>query len=606
MQIGGGFTRGAVLASLVLLAACGSSRPVDGEGAVGGVAGAACVEDDFCAGAAERVITPTQAQIDGLSEERLFLGNKTQKFNLGGYGLNPLQNLPDPFAPLGENLTVPAQERVHYAARTRDEENTTLRLLLLALGDTRVVFVTVDAIGAGNIIQQRLTQAIVDASCALDFCVPADAVLFGQTHTHAGADLQGLWGGVPQDWIDNTLLASAADAVSEAITARRRARLRVSQAETLDFNNYRRPRVDPAADADPHVTLLRIEQSGGRRTIAQLLQYNAHPTSIDEDPRVPHADYVYGAMRYLEQQHGGVALYYNGVIADASPSGGQCDFDEPDAYERVRCRGHDLAAFADAQSLRTLSPQLAHRAVTATLPVTNPLFVAAGGLGAFNRYYDFTATVLTEIPVLGDILGTTTAEIGQVATTATTLVSRVSIGGAGGLEIVTIPGETTNTFGQFIRRVAAYANPDATVMTLGLTHNSFGYIIPEEEFSYVDLTGETGFLIPFTGYEEFVSLGPLTAPLLRMQAYIPLFDAPATEYLPEYLRACADPASPDCLITDIANNLERIQSSYAQQCVDAGAPEALCTLLDPQTPLAGVCLGAGLPVAVCGLLGDGA
>ena len=32
--------------------------------------------------------------------------------------------------------------------------------------------------------------------------IPPENVYFGQTHTHAGPDLQGLWGGVPASWID--------------------------------------------------------------------------------------------------------------------------------------------------------------------------------------------------------------------------------------------------------------------------------------------------------------------------------------------------------------------------------------------------------------------
>src|SRR5690606_32075722 len=287
---------------------------------------------------------------------------------------------------------------------------------------------------------------------------------------------------------------------------------------------------------------------------------------------------------------------------------GDCNFDEPDAYERVRCRGEALADFALRQPARALEPQLAVRSVTATLPVTNPLFLAAAPIGAFNRYYDFTPTLVTDIPVLGDILGEVQTEIGQVPTVAQTLVTRVSLGGSGCVEIATIPGEATNTFGEFIRGIAAAANPDATVMLFGLTQNSFGYILPEEEFSYVDASGDTGFLIPFTGYEEFVSLGPLTAPMLRLQAYLPLFDAPPLEYVPVYLRSCVaeGPSSAECLIAELARDLEYVQTSLADNCLGAGAPEAFCTLLNPQTPLADLCLSLNvLPVEFCGLLGDG-
>src|SRR3546814_16472993 len=91
-------------------------------------------------------------------------------------------------------------------------------------------------------------------------------------------------------------------------------------------------------------------------------------------------------------------------------------------------------------------------------------------------------------------------------------------------------------------------------MLLGLTQNSFGYIIPEEEFNYLDASGDTGFLVPFPNYEEFVSPGPLTAPLLPAAAYIPLFDGPARAYTPAYLRACSSTVSQTRVPPDTPQN----------------------------------------------------
>ncbi|HEY1077625.1 MAG TPA: hypothetical protein VGE51_13120 [Fontimonas sp.] len=609
-----------VLLLSLALAACGQSQRVTGgpgpsptpapsatPTAPPGAADA-CTAEDWCVGAAKVAVTPTQAEIDGIEEERLYIGSKLQQFNLGGFGINPIQNLPSPFADLGPSLTQPAQEPVYVSARSGEAENTFVRVTALSQGETRVVFVSLDAIGAGNLIQDGLRTAIVDASCAVDWCVERDHILFGQTHSHAGADLQGLWGGVPIQWIQDQLYAGAASAVTQAIGARQRASASIASGETNDFNNYRRPRVTVDADADAHMALLRFESARTRKPIAQILQYAAHPTSIDEDPRVPHADYIYGAVGLLERE-GGVGMYFNGPIADASGSGGACTFEEPNPYDSVRCRGEAIAGFALAQSARPLPPALAIRSVNVTLPVTNPLFLAVAPIGAFNRYYNFTPEQLTSIPGLGDLLSDVQTEIGQAPTVAQTLVTRVSLGGAGGVEIATIPGEATNTFGNFIRQVAEAANPGATTMLFGLTQNSFGYILPEEEFSYIDASGNTGLLIPFTGYEEFVSLGPLTAPLLRIQAYIPLFDADPLTYLPDYLRACAAPgiASTDCLIADVARNLEYVQTSLATNCLEAGGPEAFCQLLDPQTPLQTVCRSLGqLPEEFCDLLGDAA
>ena len=100
--------------------------------------------------------------------------------------------------------------------------------------------------------------------------------------------------------------------------------------------------------------------------------------------------------------------------------------------------------------------------------------------------------------------------------------------------------------GQLLRTLAwGDLKEERPMMLMGLTHNSFGYIIPEEEFG--------GPLAPELPYEETVSLGPLTAPLLRLQAYFPLFDVPEEAYAPDYFSACADPQDDAC-ITQVLNH----------------------------------------------------
>ncbi len=564
----------------------------------------ACVAGAFCVGAAKRAITPTQAHIDGIEEPRFFgAASHLQRFNLGGFGIDPLQNFPDPVAGFGDQLTQPAELPAYRNAAGRDED-TGLRVLLVAVpGGETVVFIGIDAVGAGNVIQARLRGRVAAATG-----IPAANILFGQTHSHAGADLQGLWGGVPQDWIENTLYPAAVSAVLDALVAARPARLTSAQGSAPQFNNYRRPRVDEAAEADPTVTLLQARDLDTGLVLGNLLQYNAHPTSINEDPRVPHPDYVLGATDWLESM-GGVALYFNGPIADASPSGSRpdCSFPDDGRYGLVRCRGEGIANVATGflEDARALAPTLSIAHAEAVLPVTNPLFLAAGTLGSFNRYYDFLQLPLAGIPFIGETLAAQLTSLPQLTPTAATDVVRVTLGGAeAGLEIVTIPGETTHTFGQYIRSLAA---PGAQVMLLGLTQNSFGYILPEDEFDYLDRPDRAGLFVPGTNYEEFVSLGPLTAPLLRLQAYNPLFGVSAQDprNLPPLVTACFNsPADPACGLSVVGRRLDYYQRSFAEICRSNGGPENFCALLDPDTPLAEPCREAGLPEGVCSLLGD--
>ena len=575
-------------------------------------------------GASKQRVNPNASQISGETEQRLGDAPRTQKFNLGGFGLNPLQNFSDPFNMAGDQLTQAAeqpcllQDQSSYdpASFTESQclESTWIRALVIEQPDPdniannqEVVFLVLDAIGAGNVIQNNVRAAIVAATG-----IPSSNIVFGQTHSHAGADLQGLWGGVPQSWLSNVLYPQAVAAVIEARSRKQDVELTVRSGALPEFNNYRRPRqTDPNIDADVIGTLMQAISLSTGEPVAHFMQFNGHPVSINESPRIPHPDYPLGVTDYLESL-GGVALYFNGPIADASSSGRRegCvndpKYDDVSAdYGNQHCKGEGIADGGLGFPIeRRISHGLSIRNQEVTLPVTNPLFVGVGLLGAFNQYYDFTGAN-------GQLPEEAQAQaqyLPQATPYTTTNVTRITLGDAEtGLEIVTIPGEATGTFGKWIRSLA---NPNAHTMLLGLTQNSFGYIIPEEEFSALDASGDGGLAgVPFTGYEEFVSLGPLTAPLLRTQGYIPLFERQedAQAYLPTYLAACqADPASNECLFSMAGFRVDYVQREYADRCHEFGGEDAamFCELVNPNTPLASQCLAAGFPDGMCSVFGD--
>lgn len=573
-------------------------------------------------GAAKLPVDPTVAHVEGVDEARFGGAPHKQKFNLGGFGIDPTQNFPDPIGALGDQLTEPVSQPCliknqdsydssNFNADSDCLERTWIRAMVLqdSVSGEEVAFLVLDAVGAGNLIQKGARAAITEATG-----IASSNIVFGQTHTHAGADLQGLWGGVPQDWIDNVLYKQAAAAVKAAQASVTPAYLSVKKGHYEDGNRYRRPpQTNPDSDADTLGGLLLAEDAVTGDVVASLMQFSGHPVSINEDPRIPHPDFPLGVTRHLEETLGGTSLYFNGAIADSSSGGGSqdCSFRDDGSYEGIgsgdyanqRCKGKGMAeaalSFGDAKALK---PDLAIRNQTVYLPVTNPAFVGGGALGAFNKYYDFTELPADQAPAE---LEAQYRFLPQATPYAITDVTRITLGGASsGLEIVTLPGEATATFGDWVRSLAS---PDASTMLFGLTQNSFGYIIPEEEFRYIDASGDDGFTAPFTGYEEFVSLGPLTAPLLRIEGYLPLFDhqVPDGAYLPDYLKACVDDyGSRDCLFSMAGFNVDYIQKAYAKQCRDQGAPEEFCAQIDPDTPMEQFCRDAGLPDGACSVFGD--
>jgi hypothetical protein len=574
----------AALAMLAMLAAC-SSDSLDESSLTGGEASSSSTE--LRVGAAATPVAPTAMQVGGEEEARPLGRTVTQRFHLGGFGLGPFPALPDFLNNLIAND--PAGDTVYHGPY--GPEPIWLRVMALSRPASvpeaeavDVVLLTLDAVGTGNLIQREMRERISAATG-----IPPQNILLGSTHTHAGPDLQGLWGGVPRSWLDNDdpeqpgLYQAGVRATLEALADRAPARLRVMEISAPEFNSYRRARILGSEAADDSLMMLQAARVDDGQIIGSIVQYNAHPTNIGagEVPRIPHPDYVVGVIDAIEQAHGGTTLFYNGPIADASNSGPGAD----DAYTRSRLRGEAIAARlleAWPEQAVELPPTLDFRSETVLLPLLNPLFVVAGLLGGFDGYYQFAllppfedttllgdvlgglpivgslldvvetlpligAGNITDLPIieplgpLGQLLTEIDAALPQLALSVSTPVSRVTIGDPDGigLEIVTIPGEATNTFGQDIRALSSASH----TMLLGLTQNSFGYIIPLDEFA----VGEV--LAASAPYEELVGLGALTAPLLMLQAYRPLFDAPLAEVGGDPLTACvSDPQSTDCLL----------------------------------------------------------
>lgn len=670
----------AALLGVYLLTACQGNAELSPSSAIGtgaggspaassdqsSVVGSGCTPGAFCVGAAKQRITPAQQYIDGIVEPRFEAASVLQRFHLGGYGVGPFVPVdiaakspfgvalgldgnvcvPDPvmavFGPivdeegpfcLGNPVAVRRFHCQGFVSCGEDDpaaEHIWVRALYLsqpgadAAQTTELLLVSLDSIGTGTTIVAGMKAAIMARLPGLH----EENILLGSTHTHAGPDLQGLSGGVPQAWISATLYPAVAEAAVQARERARRATLTYASALDPAFNSDRRSNYrDGAPEPDPRLSILQARAPDGA-VLGTLVQYAAHPISVDSDSgkeqgRAPHADYPLGINDTIESATGAVSLYYNGPIADASPDGPN---DPNDDYNHVRVRGRCMAQEALAilgdsrfqpcpnteldlstRQLQTFESGLVSRAVNIRLPITGPGFLVYGLAGQFNRYYDFTPTRWAAIPGISGQFSEPAVDTPQLALSVATWVNRISIGtGPGALQLVTIPGEATNTFGQYIRGLAQTQADSDHVMFLGLTQSALGYILPEEEFSYIDESGRAGTFLPFTTQQEYASLGPLTAPLLRMQAYNPLFEVAQDDprNLPPSLLACEDPGSQDCLVGRLLARVDYVQANYAYTCRKNGVPEEICQQLDPQTPLAQPCREAGGSEDLCDIAGD--
>ena len=526
----------------------------------------------WCAGIAVESIAPSAKHIAGVPEAD-GPNTRNQKFGLGGYG--DVAGLGDP-----SKLNISAGDATGNYTNPEDlgqEQAINVRVMYLTIpGKPAVLFVTLDAAGTGNLIQKGIKTTVSKATG-----VPIDNILVGSTHSHSAPDLQGLWGGVPATWLSCTpeeaaligcgeddkwtggLYQRAAAAAKRAKDQAVKVRLETATQE-VNLNGTRSPKAVPDMTTDQALTVLRAVALGTDETVATLVQYAAHPTILGSDNRLTHSDYVNATLRTVEKALGGRALYYNGPIGDASARDNipnSCDKPDGNIYtvgsenvKKAYCRANSYGKSLGGAAVRLINNSdlrkpvdvdlaVGHR--TAVLPVTNPLFVGAGAIRAFNRYYNFVETPADDIPQINMLRNS----LPQLAPTASTTVSRITLGkpqNGKGLEMATIPGEGRNGLGQLLRKLAyGPQSKGKPMMLLGLTHNSFGYIIPEEEFGG-PLPKNSGYELI---YEETVSLGPLTAPLLRYQAYFPLFNVAPEFYAPAYLTACqGSPDSDACLV----------------------------------------------------------
>lgn len=394
----------------LVIAACGSAPPLQ--------VGFAAVD-----------VSPTTEQIT--AEERIFMG---------AYGI--------PFIRWAEGVHDPVYARA-MVIQTRAEAGT--EPVTLAL-------VVLDLPGVGQDILRQL-----ESNISAELGISPDQVLVGATHSHSAPDLQGLWGGVPLAY-RNALIAGATQAAVTAFESRELATLWAGS--TQGPNHNRRG----WEDTDGTLTTLVAESETGEH-LGILVNFAAHPVILGFDNRLISRDFPGYVVDQLERELGGTALFFNGVVGDASPTVPPAPDGEPylTDFHRAEAYGQLVAqtAIAATQAQTKLDGPLWVRTARWEQEVSNVLFIMVAeltyyseGLQDPNRPY---------VPLRATAFG-----IGEQ------------------LQGISFPGEALTRLGQDIKSHTAAPY----VLFLGLTCESVGYFIPGDEW----LIGRND------NYEEAVSL----------------------------------------------------------------------------------------------------
>jgi hypothetical protein len=139
------------------------------------------------------------------------------------------------------------------------------------------------------------------------------------THSHAGPDLIGGWGFVP-DWYMTQITDTIKQSVREAVASMQPAKIEVGEVEARDENSERRDTYRSAEEQQ--LTWLRATALKGKETIATVGAYAAHPTTRGTNDGTASSDWVGLFETGLENRFGGIGLHFMTGLGNMSTSGG--------------------------------------------------------------------------------------------------------------------------------------------------------------------------------------------------------------------------------------------------------------------------------------------
>lgn len=361
-------------------------------------------------------------------------------------------------------------------------------------GRTPLVLVALDLVGF-------LNRDVRAASARITRRFPASVIL-ASTHVHAAPDTLGLWGpgwivpvgsGIDPDYIER-VERGVASCAAEAASRARPATARFAHAHApvdLSYNIHAEERADTATAKDDAVDVVRWIDGDGNG-IATIVSWACHPEALGRDNTSITADYPGVLNGELERRLGGTALLVNGAIGGLVtvrvPAGGAQDFALADAVGRRLAE--TVVAALDSPDATSWAPQpngIAAVSREVQIPFEN-------GWWRFFRWLG-----LLDIDLDAERRASSTVTAWRM----------------GPSEWLTVPGEIFPSLG---RRYKATMSAPFRFL-IGLGQDELGYIMEADE--YAD---------DLYGYEQMMSPGPQTAPVLNEAVDAVLRDLAVAEH----------------------------------------------------------------------------
>lgn len=294
-------------------------------------------------------------------------------------------------------------------------------------------------------------------------------VMVAAIHNHSGPDTYGIYGGVPQSYRDFTY-GRCASAVAQALDDLRPARVGFAATELPGVAGNIRVPDDPTM-VDPEVSVLCVVGKDGK-TIATVSNFALHADYLYRDNTLISSDFPAYFYERVEEEAGGVALYFNGAQGDvyplatiADPQGeqGLRTFAEAEKAGLALARV-TLDALPEGESLTDEAP-ITVKATTVLVPVENRTLRILNKLRIIKRE-EFNAHAQSEVM---------TVRIGEG-------------------HFVMLPGQAFYDIGLKLKQKMG----GSCKFIIGQGNDEISYIVPPWRWEKE------------VGYEESVSLGPET------------------------------------------------------------------------------------------------
>lgn len=295
------------------------------------------------------------------------------------------------------------------------------------------------------------------------------------THTHAGPDTLGLWGGIGQNGKNKDYMASLVSAAEKAAreAARNRTEGDIYFGKVRTQNMYRDSRT-PAV-YDENLYQIRFSPQNGASGI-RMLFYGAHAESLRGANSLLSRDYPGRLVDGVFEKTGDNAIFMPGAIGGLIMTKEFVADTTKDAVKNLEITSEKLIEYAlsiTPDTETSMNPIMQFVSESFSIPLDNPVFVTYKFLGILNNR----------------------SEKGE-GTTGYSVKTELCLLQIGDILIALLPGEIFPELvlgGMYARTVKEAVNPEPlkdiaerygyeNLLIIGLANDELGYIVPPSDF----------------------------------------------------------------------------------------------------------------------------